>query len=82
MLNQDELAKISDDDINRRFKSVRNLIRNSKFSRVKQVDLQIEFCYLFREIEIRETRRRTHEEWVKENRQRRFTKNRTHQGGQ
>lgn len=68
MLTQDELEKVSDDDLNRRFRSVKNLIRNSRFSHEKKLELQIEFCYLHREIEIREHRKVAHEEWLKENR--------------
>tara|TARA_Y100000310_G_scaffold273250_1_gene288622 strand:+ start:933 stop:1217 length:285 start_codon:yes stop_codon:yes gene_type:complete len=64
VLTQEELGKISDDDLYRRFKTIKNLIRSRKFSYTKARELEIEFCYLYREQEIRENRKFAHQAWM------------------
>ena len=71
VLNQDELGKISDDDLFRRYKTVKNLVRSKKFSRDKMRNLEIELCYLHREHEIRENRKAAHQVWLAERRNQR-----------
>ncbi len=64
MLTQDELGKISDDELHRRYRTVKGWIVSRKFSASKTKNLEIELCYLHRESEIRETRRETHRRWI------------------
>ena len=64
MLTQEELGKISDDDLYRRFKTIKNLIRSRKLSYTKARDIEVEFCYLYREQEIRENRKFAHQAWM------------------
>jgi len=70
-LNHDELIQISDDDLDRRFFTVKSLIETKKLSKKKLKELQVEYCYLSREKDLRITRRRMHEEFVKNNKPRR-----------
>ena len=68
MLNQDQLGKISDDDLHRRYKTVKGWIVSRKFSTAKTRHLEIELCYIHRESEIRESRREHHRRWLAEKR--------------
>ncbi len=68
-LSQDKIAIISDDDLNRRVRTIRGLIRNNRFSQEKLKELQTEFCYLHREAEIREARRAAHQLYLRQLRQ-------------
>lgn len=65
-LPQDKIAIISDDDLNRRSRTIRGLIRNNRFSHEKLKELQTEFCYLHRETEIRESRREAHQLYIRQ----------------
>ena len=65
-LPQDKIAIISDDDLNRRSRTIRGLIRNNRFSHEKLKELQTEFCYLYREVEIRESRREAHQLYLRQ----------------
>jgi len=65
-LSQDKIAIISDDDLNRRVRTIRGLIRNNRFSHEKLKELQTEFCYLHREAEIREARRSAHQLYLRQ----------------
>ena len=64
MLTQEDLGKISDDELNRRFRTVKNWIVSKKFSSTKTKNFEIELCYLYREHEIRENRRAAHRVWL------------------
>ena len=64
-LSLDALATISDDDLNRRVRTIRGLIRNNRFSHQKLKELQTEFCYLHRENEIRESRKKAHQIYLR-----------------
>tara|TARA_Y100000034_G_C6808699_1_gene363328 strand:- start:151 stop:438 length:288 start_codon:yes stop_codon:yes gene_type:complete len=64
-IDRDKLAKIGDDDLERRFRTVKNLVVSSKFSSKKRRELEVELCYLHREREIRGARRAAHQQWLK-----------------
>ena len=64
-LGQDQLGKITDEELNSRFRTVRNLIENKKNSKDKIKQLEIEFCYLVREKEIRSNRKNAHDNFLK-----------------
>jgi len=68
-LSKDKIAIISDDDLNRRVRTIRGLIRNNRFSHEKLKELQTEFCYLHRETEIREARHSAHQLYIRQIRQ-------------
>ena len=64
-IDRDKLAKIGDDDLERRFRTVKNLVVSSRFSSKKRTELEVELCYLHREREIRVARRAAHQQWLK-----------------
>ena len=64
-LSHDALALISDDELHRRVRTIRGLIRNNRFSHQKLKELQTEFCYLHRENEIREARKKAHQIYLR-----------------
>tara|TARA_Y100000310_G_C20620294_1_gene782921 strand:- start:1230 stop:1475 length:246 start_codon:yes stop_codon:yes gene_type:complete len=59
-----DLVHMSDDELRRRYRSISNMIRNSKFSSNKRQDLEIEYCYIFRELECRQKRVEAHQEYL------------------
>jgi hypothetical protein len=65
-LSKDKIAIISDDDLNRRVRTIRGLIRNNRFSHEKLKELQTEFCYLHREAEVREARHEAHQLYLRQ----------------
>jgi len=64
-IDKDKLAKIGDDDLERRFRTVKNLVVSSKFSSNKRTELEVELCYLHRERDVRVARRAAHQQWLK-----------------
>ncbi len=64
-LSKDKLALVSDDDLHRRVRTIRGLIRNNRFSYEKLKELQTEFCYLHREAEIRDARKKAHQLYLR-----------------
>ena len=64
-LNKFEFGKISDNELNRQFSGLRKLLRVSKFSNEKQRELEVQYCYLQREIEMRKKRVEAHEVYMK-----------------
>ena len=77
MLNQDELGKISDDELHRRYRTVKGWITSRKFSTAKTRNLEVELCYLHRETEIREARRIAHQHYLAERKKTRIKSRRT-----
>jgi hypothetical protein len=62
--NKKNLNYISDEELQKQLKILSRLVRNSKFSEKKRVQLEIEICYLQKESMIRETRKRSHQEYL------------------
>ena len=52
--NSDQLSKISDEDLHREFLSVRAEINKAKKRKSRSLELEIYYCYVTREIKIRE----------------------------
>ena len=50
----DQLSKISDEELHKEFLSIRGAINKAKREKKSSVDLEIYFCYVTREIKIRE----------------------------
>ncbi len=68
MLTQEELGKISDDELHSRYKTVKGWITSRKFSAAKTRHLEVELCYIHREAEWRDNRRAAHREYIAEKR--------------
>ena len=66
----DRLAEMDEDELRARMRGVRRSIRRVKNRNERRL-LEVESCYLHREIEIREQRRAAHSKWLSEKRERR-----------
>ena len=64
-INLDQLGKITDEELKSRFYTLKKLIDSKKNSKTKLKQLEIEHCYLCRELEIRKNRRSAHESFQK-----------------
>lgn len=62
--NKKNLNYISDEELQKQLKILNRLVRNSKFSEKKRVQLEVEICYLQKESMIRESRKRAHQEYL------------------
>jgi len=60
----DEIAVMNDDELNRRFASLNGYIERERRRGNEHVDLETDYCFLFREVEIRNARREAHNAWV------------------
>ena len=65
MMNSVTIGKASDGELNRQFSGLKKLLRVSKFSDKKRRELEVQYCYLQREIMIREKRKEAHEQYIK-----------------
>jgi len=63
-LNTDKIATMTDDDLNSHFFKIKNLLSYKNHSRNKR-DLEIELCYLQREVRVRENRRKAHDVYLR-----------------
>jgi len=61
--NIDDIARLSDGELDRKLSTVKRLIDTSRRKREKTANLEVDFCYLKRESEIRERRRQAHAEY-------------------
>jgi hypothetical protein len=66
-LTQEILNYMGDDELHRRYRNLNNLIRGGRTSEEKRHELEIEYCYICREIEIRRARHVSHERWLRDN---------------
>ena len=62
-LNTYELAVMDESVLRSMLGSVRRAISRTKDRGVRH-DLELNACYLYREIEIRENRRKAHQQWI------------------
>ena len=51
--NEDELSRLSDNDLNRHFLTIRSKINISRRKRQNSKHLEIYYCYIYRELEKR-----------------------------
>jgi len=63
-------------EVQRRYDSLVRLIQGRGFSKEKKVRLEIDACYVWRELEQRKIRKIVHGEYLKK-----FNKNRRYRGG-
>ena len=70
-----DIGRVSDSELQRQHAGLKKLIRGSKFSSSKRKQLEVELCYLQREMFIREARKRAHEEYLAQNRSHRRRRN-------
>ena len=66
-LTQEMLNYMGDDELYRRYRNLNNLIRGGRTSENKRVELEVEYCYICREIEVRRARTVAHERWLRDN---------------
>ena len=71
-----DVAYLSEYEVQRRYDSLVRLIQGRGFSRDKKIKLEIDACYIWRELEHRKTRKSMHAEYLKK-----FNKNRRYRGG-
>ncbi len=66
ILSTDEIVAMSDDELSRRSNSLNGYIdrERRRGNRQSVHELELEYCYLYREAEVRDQRRKAHEEWL------------------
>ena len=62
--NYDTLPTLSDDEIYRLLGALKGKMRHAGGNKQRVYNLQVEFCYIQREINIRQGRRKAHAEWL------------------
>ena len=72
---QSEMGRVSDGELQRQHNGLKKLIRGSKFSSSKRKELEVELCYLQREMFIRGARKAAHEQYIEDQRGRRRYRN-------
>lgn len=70
VLTFDDIAVLSDDELFGRVRSARNQINRLRSDRVSTHDLEVDLCYLIREVEIRDARRVAYQKRVESTRRR------------
>ena len=81
VVSSDDISCLSDDELGNKFSAIKRRIDHGRKKHVKHEvlrALEVEFCYLHREIGIRDARRRAHDKFVEERGGRR---NRNRTGG-
>ena len=71
-----DIAYLPEYEVQRRYDSLVRLIQGRGFSKEKKVKLEIDACYIWRELEHRKVRKIVHGEYLKK-----FNKNRRYRGG-
>lgn len=64
ILSTDELVMMNEEDLLRRYSSLTGFIERERRRGVQNNQLEAEHCYLYREIEVRNERKRAHVEWL------------------
>jgi hypothetical protein len=64
MPSYETLPTLSDDEIYRLLGALKGKMRHAGGNKQRVFTLQIEFCYIQREINIRQGRRKAHAEWL------------------
>lgn len=65
VLTIDEISVMSDDELGRRISSLNGYLGRERNRGNRRDDLEVEFCYLYREVEVRNARRDAHLSWLK-----------------
>ena len=61
----EEIVYMSEGEVSRRYDSLVRLIEGRGFSRQKRLDLEIDACYVWRELQIRRARKVAHSVYIK-----------------
>ena len=69
VMKLDELAAMDEDELRARMRNVRRSLRRNRDRNERQL-LEVESCYLHREIEVREQRRAAHTKWLSDKKER------------
>jgi len=64
ILNVDEISVMTDDELNRRISSLNGYLSRERNRGNRHDELEVEFCYLHREVEIRAARAAAHLAWL------------------
>ena len=70
VLTFDDIAVMSDDELFGRVRSARNQINRLRSDRASTYNLEVDLCYLIREVEIRDARRVAYQKRVEATRRR------------
>ena len=62
--NYETLPTLSDDEIYRLLGALKGKMRHAGGNKQRVYNLQVEFCYIQREINVRQGRRKAHAEWM------------------
>lgn len=65
--NIDDIAEMSDDELSVKLRNTRTFIARNE-GQEQNPDAEIDLCYFQREVEIRQNRRKAHDEWLKNHR--------------
>lgn len=65
MIVTENLSLVSDLVLKKKLQNTYFMIRKYKKDKKAKTKLEIEYCYLFRELEIRQQRKSLHENWLK-----------------
>lgn len=60
-----DLVYLPDREVQRRYDSLQKLIRGRGFSHEKRIHLETEACYIWRELEYREARKKAHQKYLR-----------------
>ena len=64
----EDIVYLSESEVNRRYEALKRLIEGRGFSYRKRQQLEIEACYLWRELEHRKARKAAHALYIKKTR--------------
>jgi hypothetical protein len=64
VLSLDEISAMTDEDLSRRISSLTGYLGRERNRGNRHLELELEFCYLYRESEVRERRQAAHLEWL------------------
>ena len=64
IVNIDDISIMTDEDLDRRCQSLNGYLSRERNRGNRHLDLVLEFCYLYRETEIRNRRREAHLDWL------------------
>jgi cysteine synthase len=65
-IHVDRLETMPEEEINGRSRSMHGAIHRARQDKQNTQDIEIELCYFQRELEVRNHRRRAHQEWIRQ----------------
>jgi len=70
LISIDKLEAMDEEELRRRLRNIKRIMRRCSDNH-KRMQFETEYCYIYREIEVREQRRAVHLEWISNERQKR-----------